>query len=299
MRTKTYNKLVRDRIPEIIEAGGKTCVTEILPDERYLEMLDIKLNEELAEYQESKSLEELADLLEVMQAVVNARGWTWEQLEQVRQEKVTQRGRFEKKLLLKKVIDFTEPESLVAAVCQNQASIFAKIDPKMLSTYCWLMDNLHIRNIFTNQEYRKKFAGYYRMRFVSQSYRDAFFTLFEQIKTHPSVSFEEVATQLYQVDYKHEFSFITKMLHTINPTRPIYDSQVDAALQIHRTYQANFSKRLEQDAKILNEISRYYQDLKSAPQITDILTTFDQLVPMYKISTEKKLDFILWALGGC
>lgn len=299
MRTKTYNKLVRDRIPEIIEAGGKTCVTEILPDERYLEMLDIKLNEELAEYQESKSLEELADLLEVMQAVVNARGWTWEQLEQVRQEKVTQRGRFEKKLLLKKVIDSIEPESLVAAVCQNQASIFAKIDPKMLSTYCWLMDNLHIRNIFTNQEYRKKFAGYYRMRFVSQSYRDAFFTLFEQIKTHPSVSFEEVATQLYQVDYKHEFSFITKMLHTINPTRPIYDSQVDAALQIHRTYQANFSKRLEQDAKILNEISRYYQDLKSAPQITDILTTFDQIVPMYKISTEKKLDFILWALGGC
>ena len=139
------------------------------------------------------------------------------------------------------------------------------------------------------------------MRFVSYRYRDAFFVLFEHIKSTPDISFEEVSAQLYQVDSKHEFSFITKMLHTINPTRPIYDSQVDAALQIHRTYQANFSKRLEQDAKILNEISRYYQDLKSAPQITDILTTFDQIVPMYKISTEKKLDFILWALGlgGC
>ena len=61
MATKAYHKLVRDRIPEIIEADGKTCVTEILPDEQYLEMLDTKLNEELAEYQESKSLEELAD----------------------------------------------------------------------------------------------------------------------------------------------------------------------------------------------------------------------------------------------
>ena len=51
------------------------------------------------------SLEELADLLEVMRAVVQARGWTWEQLEQVRQEKPAQRGGFEKKILLKEVIE--------------------------------------------------------------------------------------------------------------------------------------------------------------------------------------------------
>ncbi len=103
--TKIYNKLVRDRIPEIIESDGKTCTTEILSDDRYLQMLDAKLNEELAEYQESKSLEELADLLEVMRAVVKARGWTWEQLEQVRQEKAAKRGGFEQKILLKEVIE--------------------------------------------------------------------------------------------------------------------------------------------------------------------------------------------------
>lgn len=103
MATKAYHKLVRDRIPEIIEADGKTCVTEILPDEQYLEMLDTKLNEELAEYQESHSLEELADLLEVLRAVVKARGWTWEELERVRQDKAAQRGGFEKKILLKEV----------------------------------------------------------------------------------------------------------------------------------------------------------------------------------------------------
>ena len=143
MEKIVYSKLVRDRIPSIIEADGKTCVTEALSDARYLEMLDAKLNEELAEYQESHSLEELADLLEVLRAVVLARGWTWEQLEEVRQKKAAKRGGFEKKLLLKKVIDSTEPKWLVATVCQNRASIFAKIDPKMLSTYCWLMDNLH------------------------------------------------------------------------------------------------------------------------------------------------------------
>lgn len=105
MKTKVYQKLVRDHIPEIIEADGKTCVTETLSDSRYLEMLDAKLAEELAEYQGSKSLEELADLLEVMRAVVQARGWTWEQLEQVRHEKAAQRGGFGKRILLKEVIE--------------------------------------------------------------------------------------------------------------------------------------------------------------------------------------------------
>ncbi len=65
--------------------------------------MDEKLNEELTEYQESKSLEELADLLEVMRAVLKARGETIEQLEKVRAEKAVKRGGFEKKILLKEV----------------------------------------------------------------------------------------------------------------------------------------------------------------------------------------------------
>ena len=103
MPVKTYHKLVRDRIPEIIEADGKTCVYETLSDEAYIRLLDQKLNEELAEYQESKSLEELADLLEVIQAVVRARGWTLDELEQVRADKAAERGGFAKKILLKEV----------------------------------------------------------------------------------------------------------------------------------------------------------------------------------------------------
>lgn len=58
MRT-TYNKLVRDRIPEIIQASGKMCSTEILPDEDYLKYLDAKLDEELAEYHKDKILRSL------------------------------------------------------------------------------------------------------------------------------------------------------------------------------------------------------------------------------------------------
>ncbi len=98
--TKTYNKLVRDRIPELIEASGSHCKTEILSDEAYLKMLDAKLDEELAEYHNDQNIEELADLLEVIFAAAIARGHTLEELEAVRADKAEKRGGFEKKILL-------------------------------------------------------------------------------------------------------------------------------------------------------------------------------------------------------
>ena len=100
---KHYNKLVRDEIPWIIEESGSSCVTEILSTEAYLEKLEEKLSEELAEYRESKSLEELADLLEVMKALVAARGETWDEVERLQVEKREKRGGFEKRILLRTV----------------------------------------------------------------------------------------------------------------------------------------------------------------------------------------------------
>ena len=105
MKTVKYHKLVRDRIPEIIKSSGKTCITEILSDEEYLKMVDEKFNEELAEYHKDQNIEELADLLELIYAATIARGYSLEELEQVRAEKSAKRGSFEKKILLKEVIE--------------------------------------------------------------------------------------------------------------------------------------------------------------------------------------------------
>ena len=105
MKTIKYDKLVRDRIPEIIEASGKTCTTDILPQEDYLRMLDAKLDEELAEYHRDQNAEELADLLEVIRAAAAARGYTFDELERIRSEKAAIRGGFEKRILLKEVYE--------------------------------------------------------------------------------------------------------------------------------------------------------------------------------------------------
>ena len=102
---KTYNKLVRDNIPAIIEATGAACETEILSNTDYLRLLDAKLDEELAEYHQDQNIEELADLMEVIHACAKARGYTVAELEAVRAEKAAKRGGFDQKILLKTVTE--------------------------------------------------------------------------------------------------------------------------------------------------------------------------------------------------
>ncbi|MDL1163235.1 nucleoside triphosphate pyrophosphohydrolase [Paenibacillus lautus] len=104
-----YNKLVRDLIPQVFEATGKEFRTRILDEEEYKKELIIKLKEQSEEYfaaQSSKeSLEELADMLEVIRALVDVHGATWEELEALREKKAEARGGFQERVYLIDVDD--------------------------------------------------------------------------------------------------------------------------------------------------------------------------------------------------
>ncbi|MBR5242923.1 MAG: nucleoside triphosphate pyrophosphohydrolase [Thermoguttaceae bacterium] len=104
METTTFNKLVRDRIPEIIERAGKRATVETLSDADFLAAVDAKLQEELDEYLASGDTTELADLLETLYAAASARGVGVDELERIRLKKREERGGFELKLFLKEVI---------------------------------------------------------------------------------------------------------------------------------------------------------------------------------------------------
>ena len=98
-----YNKLIRDRIPEIIKESGKTCEIETLSEAEYQKHLNQKLGEELEEYLSSQEVEELADLEEVLRAILDFKGITYEEFDRIRKDKAEKRGAFKKRLLLKKV----------------------------------------------------------------------------------------------------------------------------------------------------------------------------------------------------
>ena len=97
---KSYNKLVRDKIPQIIKENGEACETRILNDQEYLDQLNIKMQEELKEYLESGDVEELADLEEVLRAILDLKGVSYAEFENVRNGKVQKRGAFKDKIFL-------------------------------------------------------------------------------------------------------------------------------------------------------------------------------------------------------
>ncbi|HHW00191.1 MAG TPA: nucleoside triphosphate pyrophosphohydrolase [Clostridiaceae bacterium] len=99
-----YDKLIRDRIPEIIEAAGSEAIVETLDKDNFQKYLDIKLREEMEEYLEDGSVEELADMVEVIYALLDCKGVSLEEFERIRIAKVNERGAFKKRLLLKEVI---------------------------------------------------------------------------------------------------------------------------------------------------------------------------------------------------
>lgn len=95
-----YNKLVRDKIPEIIRSRGETPVTHIADDEEYWLKLKEKLQEEVNEFLEAESIEEMADILEVIDAILDFKKFDKEELQKVKSDKLNARGGFKNKTIL-------------------------------------------------------------------------------------------------------------------------------------------------------------------------------------------------------
>lgn len=105
MKTIKYNKLVRDKIPEIIENDGKISKIKKVKGEEVIKLLNKKLDEELSEYKENEDIEELADLVEVVYGILHHKGMSLKEFERMRTEKNRKRGSFNDGILLLEVIE--------------------------------------------------------------------------------------------------------------------------------------------------------------------------------------------------
>lgn len=100
MEKKIYNKLVRDKIPDLIKSDSCIPKIQILNQADYLKYLYKKLKEELEEFLSNEDIEELADLYEVMLAILKSRQISVNEFEAIRLKKVQERGAFDQKILL-------------------------------------------------------------------------------------------------------------------------------------------------------------------------------------------------------
>lgn len=100
-----YNKLVRDKIPEMcLSTGDIPVMRHLQDDDAYLQALTNKLGEEAAEVKETPTIEELADVVEVVHAICKAIGCSPEDVEQARLQKREERGGFEDRVFLVRTV---------------------------------------------------------------------------------------------------------------------------------------------------------------------------------------------------
>jgi predicted house-cleaning noncanonical NTP pyrophosphatase (MazG superfamily) len=95
-----YNKLVRDKIPEYIKSKGGKPAAHIADDVEYWQKLKEKLQEEVNEFMQAESIEEMADILEVIDAICDFKKFDKKELIKVKNKKAIERGKFKDKIIL-------------------------------------------------------------------------------------------------------------------------------------------------------------------------------------------------------
>lgn len=98
-----FNKIVRDKVPEIIQASKKTCDVSYVSDKEAVEFLTKRIIQEAKDFQDGYKKEELANLYEVLDAIMNKKGWRKSEIDRLRNEKNKNKGSFKNNIILKTV----------------------------------------------------------------------------------------------------------------------------------------------------------------------------------------------------
>ena len=166
-------------------------------------------------------------------------------------------------------------------------------------------------NIATDVDFQKNFTNYYRVR-RDAGWLQEFYRFFEENKNNKLITFEEIIRHLSNVEHKVkktsknptgqgktvEASFASKMLATINPDHPIWDSQVLHFLKIELDYSLSYEDKIEECINIYNRIETEVTNFIQTPTGKECITIFDKTFPScVDFSEYKKIDFYLWNLG--
>ena len=165
-----------------------------------------------------------------------------------------------------------------------------------MSRYLEIMSLINECNVTEDQEFRRIYGGFYRLRRDS-AWRDDYFQLMESYKCrqHVSASFGELLLRLFQKTGQIEASFASKMLASLNPDKPIWDSMVLKNLNLKLRGKSP-EIRLSNAVVLYEKICDWYKAFLQTEDAKEFIKRFDEIFPEYEmISETKKIDFILWA----
>ena len=155
---------------------------------------------------------------------------------------------------------------------------------------------------FCGEEFKKLFNGFYRVRQKTKKWYDAFYALFKECKDNPK-TFKETVTIMFEKTGEIDASFCSKLIATLDPTKPIWDKYVLLWLGFSlnapkpKETQEEKRNRIEHYAKIYDSIAEEYTRHLNDENILLSFAAFDKAFPQgIAVTPVKKLDFMLWSL---
>lgn len=160
---------------------------------------------------------------------------------------------------------------------------------KSINKYKAVQKRFKETNVSTDTEFQRMFSGFYRVR-RNAEWKGAYFRLFEEIKSKPDVTFDDILDGLYAKTKRVEASFASKMLATVNVSMPIWDKFVLQNLHLKVPAKSG-SEKIAAVKETYKKIVAWYQTDEARKH----LDRFNKTYPDCDISDVKKTDFSLWS----
>jgi hypothetical protein len=175
--------------------------------------------------------------------------------------------------------------------------LFQRIKPKSIETYVEIQSIFAESKVSQNLTFQDKYCPFYGLsRFMDAETQKLYFEILDEYRTK-EFDFERILNQLHDVSGRVEFSFTTKMCHTLHTEMPIYDNNVAFLFGFAVHQKADKDTKIQRYLMFYNELTNIYQDLLEHTNIKNMLIQFDDEFKNPIMSQTKKLDFILWAAG--
>lgn len=163
-----------------------------------------------------------------------------------------------------------------------------------LLKYEKIMERFSQVDVSRDEEFQRTFNGFYRVRRRKPDFYKALYSFLESHK-NKKITFAEVLQYFYERFGRLEASFSSKIVATINPDMPIWDSEVLKRLKIKTpAYTLTPTERFNQTVEKYNQIIQWYRDYMDTEEAKKMIEAFDKEIGVPNITTTKKIDFILW-----
>jgi len=163
-----------------------------------------------------------------------------------------------------------------------------------LKKYETIMKLFHATDVSRNLDFQRTFNGFYRVKLKSKEFYQTFYEFLE-LNKNKEISFQETIEHFFKKFDRLESSFSSKILATINPNQPVWDSEVLKRLNLRSPgYNLSPETRFLRILETYNKICNWYDDFLKTDVSKKMLDMFNQKIPNANITDVKKIDFILW-----